>query len=57
MDSRTLCSYRPSCLLVIDGRKTNAAFLDEHFERRYRKSVRTRLFGGAYLQRRYELQE
>lgn len=42
--------------LVIDGRRENALFLEQHFKRNYKHTLRTGFLGGAYLQRCYELQ-
>lgn len=45
----------PGFLLVIDGRRDNAKFLEEHWRNRYRRTVRTGFLGGAYIQRCYEM--
>lgn len=42
--------------LVIDGRRENALFLERHFQRAYKSTLRTGFLGGAYLQRCYKLQ-
>lgn len=46
---------KPGFWLVVDGRRANVKFLEDHLRRRYKKVVRTGYLGGAFLQHGFEL--